>query len=189
MTEDDDAGVIRRSVGEPEAFAGIFDRHAPFIHRYLARRLGRDVADDALAETFLAAFRKRSRYDLARPDARPWLYGIATNVVKQHRRDEVREYRLLRAVGPQQPAQAHDEDVAKRVVAVARGPELGAALAALAEGDRDVVVLTATEGLSYEEVAEALGIPVGTVRSRLNRARRKLRDALGTDSEEVSVHG
>ncbi|WP_020659879.1 RNA polymerase sigma factor [Amycolatopsis benzoatilytica] len=188
MTEDD-AGVIGRSVGEPEVFAAIFDRHAPYLHRYLARRLGRDVADDALAETFLAAFRRRARYDRQRPDARPWLYGIATNVVAQHRRDEVREYRLLRVVRPQPHAEAHDDDVAARVVAEARGPELGAALAALADGDRDVVLLTAAEGLSYEEVAEALGIPVGTVRSRLNRARRKLRAALGTDSEEVSVHG
>ncbi|WP_033287822.1 RNA polymerase sigma factor [Amycolatopsis jejuensis] len=186
---EDDAGVIGRSVGEPEVFAVIFDRHARLLHRYLARRLGRDLADDALAETFLAAFRRRDRYDLARPDARPWLYGIATNVVAGCRRGEVREYRLLRAVGPQAAAEAHDEHVAARVSAQARGPELGAALAALAEGDRDVVLLTATEGLSYEEVAEALDIPVGTVRSRLNRARRKLRAALGSDSEEVSVHG
>ncbi|QYN19852.1 RNA polymerase sigma factor [Amycolatopsis sp. DSM 110486] len=189
----DDAGVIGRSVAEPDLFAAIFDRHAPHIHRYLARRLGRDVADDALADTFLVAFGKRAHYDGTRPDARPWLYGIATNIVSRHRRDEVRQYRLLRAVGPQAAVDGHADRVAAQVSAQARGPELGAALAALSAKDRDVVLLVAAEQLAYEEVAQALGIPVGTVRSRLNRARRQLRAALGgaehPDVKEVPSHG
>lgn len=93
----DDATLIERSWREPERFAELFDRHAPAVHRYLARRLGEQVAADALAETFLAAFRRRERYDTARADALPWLYGIATNLVGQHRRDEARRHRLVAA--------------------------------------------------------------------------------------------
>ena len=110
----DDAAVIESSRREPELFAVLFDRHAPHIHRYLARRAGRQIADDLVAETFLAAFAKRDRYDLRYSDARPWLYGIATNLVGQHRRDEVRQYRIGQAAtaepevpghaGPLQPA-------------------------------------------------------------------------------------
>ena len=73
-----DADVIARSVQEPEVFAVLFRRHAAAIQRYVARRLGVDAAEDVVAETFLAAFDQRGRYDLSRPDARPWLYGIAT---------------------------------------------------------------------------------------------------------------
>src|SRR5688572_18566387 len=80
----DDAAVIAASLATPERFAVIFDRHAPYIHRYLARRLGAEVADDLVGETFLVAFRKRGRYDGQRHDARPWLYGIATNLLGQH---------------------------------------------------------------------------------------------------------
>jgi RNA polymerase sigma-70 factor (ECF subfamily) len=87
----DDAAVIESSWLEPERFADLFDRHAPHLYRYLARRAGREVADDLVAETFLAAFAKRDRYDLSHADARPWRYGIATNLVGQHRRDQVRQ--------------------------------------------------------------------------------------------------
>jgi RNA polymerase sigma-70 factor, ECF subfamily len=78
---DSDAAVIERSRGEPERFAVIVDRHFGEIHRYLARRAGEKTADDLAAEVFLAAFAQRQRYDAARPSARPWLYGIATNLV------------------------------------------------------------------------------------------------------------
>ncbi len=84
----DDAAVIEGSWQEPERFAVVFDRHAPHIHRYLARRVGRQIADDLVAETFLAAFGKRHQYDLSYSGATPWLYGIATNLVGQHRRDD-----------------------------------------------------------------------------------------------------
>ncbi len=176
--EQDDASIIGDSVGRPERFAAIFDRHAPHIQRYLARRLGRQIADDLVAETFLVAFGKRGRYDLARTNARPWLYGIATNLVSQHHRDEVREYRLRSAIVPDPHPVSHDDRVAARVSAQARQGELAAALANLAPGDRDVLLLIAWECLSYEEVAHALTIPVGTVRSRLNRARHQVRAAL-----------
>ncbi|GHG33914.1 MULTISPECIES: RNA polymerase sigma factor [Amycolatopsis] len=183
----DDADVITASLEHPERFAVVFDRHAPHIHRYLARRLGGQAADDLMGETFLVAFGGRARYDPAFPSARPWLYGIATNLVGQRRREEAREYRLRAALGPPAEHDGHADRVAERVTAQAMNGRLAAALAGLARGDRDVLLLIAWEGLAYEEVASALGIPVGTVRSRLNRARRKVRTALAP--EEVSNHG
>ncbi|MEU4442856.1 RNA polymerase sigma factor [Actinosynnema sp. NPDC050801] len=185
-----DAEIIERSRHEPDAFAAIFDRHAPHIQRYLARRLGPQVADDLVAETFLTAFDKRRRYDPARPDARPWLYGIATNLVGQHRRQEARRYRH----GPAEHAeQDHADRVAAEVTAHAMRSLLAGALAGLSAEDRDVLLLVAWEQLSYEEVATALAIPVGTVRSRLHRARRKVRQALGgqnpTEVEELLNNG
>lgn len=175
----DDAEVIAGSLREPQRFAVIFDRHAAHIQRYLARRLGRQVADDLVGETFLVAFRKRQGYDPARPDARPWLYGIATNLISQHRRDEVRQHRLHRAVPPDADETCHADRVAADVTAQAMRRLLTEALGQLSPGDRDVLLLVAQEELTYDQVATALEIPVGTVRSRLNRARTKLREVFG----------
>jgi RNA polymerase sigma-70 factor, ECF subfamily len=183
---DDDAAVIGRSLRDPEAFAVLFDRHAPYIHRYVARRLGRDVADDLVAETFLTAFRKRGGYELSRADARPWLYGIATNLVGTHRRDSMRSLRLV--ARPDELVEPFPEErIGDRLSAQARRPELAAALATLAPGDRDVLLLIAWEQLNYEEVARALDIPLGTVRSRLHRARRLVRTALGADPDDLGA--
>jgi RNA polymerase sigma factor (sigma-70 family) len=189
----DDAAIIEHSWREPEQFAVLFDRHAPHIHRYLARRADRQVADDLVAETFLAAFAKRDRYDLGHPDARPWLYGIATNLVNQHRRDEARQYRIRQAAIAEPDVPGHADRVAADVTAQAMRTVLNAALAALPAGDRDVLLLIAWEQLTYQEVSRALAIPVGTVRSRLNRARTKTRQALaGTDAaatyEEITTN-
>jgi RNA polymerase sigma factor (sigma-70 family) len=180
---DDDAAIIEGSWREPERFAVLFDRHAPHIYRYLARRAGSQVADDLVAQTFLAAFAKRDRYDLGHPDARPWLYGIATNLVGQHRRDEARQYRIRQASVAEPEVPGHADRVAADVTAQAMRAALDAALAALAPGDRDVLLLIAWEQLTYQEVSRALAIPVGTVRSRLHRARTKTRQVLaGTEA-------
>ena len=106
---DDDATIIERSWREPERFALLFDRHAARIHRYVARRVGREVADDLVAETFLAAFAKRRGYFTAYRDAGPWLYGIATNLVGQHRREEVRQFRIRQAAWPELAEPGHAE--------------------------------------------------------------------------------
>jgi RNA polymerase sigma-70 factor (ECF subfamily) len=188
-----DAAIVERSMRDPESFSTIFDRHAPHIHRYLARRLGVPAADDLLAETFLAAFRRRDRFDTTHPDARPWLYGIATRIVGQHRRNEEREYRLRQAYVPATSEASHANRVTTAVAAQSLRRPLLEALAGLSAGDRDVVLLIAWEELRYEEVAAALSIPVGTVRSRLNRARRLLRERLDGASastiEEVLGNG
>jgi RNA polymerase sigma-70 factor, ECF subfamily len=187
----DDATLIEQSWHEPEAFAGLYDRHAARIHRYVTRRLGSQVADDVVAETFLCAFRRRRRYDLSRADAGPWLYGIAANLIGKHRRAEVRQLRALARSGADSVAESYAEQVDARVSAAAAERDLAGALACLAAGDREVLLLIAWAELAYDEVAAALGIPVGTVRSRLHRARRKVREALGgvdptTSSEELS---
>lgn len=128
---------------------------------------------------FLAAFAQRRRYDLSRDCARPWLYGIATNMIRSHRRQERRFYQALGRM-PADGLWDGDEDrVAERVSASAARPALAAALAALADLDRDVLLLAALADLSYQQIAHALGIPPGTVGSRLNRARRQVRQSLG----------
>lgn len=175
----DDAVLIERSWHEPEAFATLYDRHAAPIHRFAGRRLGDQMADDVVAETFLAAFRRRKRYDLSRADARPWLYGIAANVMGKHRRAEVRMLRAFARTGIDPLADGHADRVDSQVSAAAVQRDLAAALADLSAGDRNVLLLIAWADLSYEETAAALRIPVGTVRSRLNRARRKVREAFG----------
>ncbi|MFG2454993.1 RNA polymerase sigma factor [Streptomyces sp. NPDC048512] len=178
----DDAEIVAQSLEEPELFATLYDRYAPDVHRYAARRLGDAAADDITADTFLVAFRIRSRYDQSRANARPWLYGIAGNLIGKQRRAEVRALRALARTG-HDPLGASGgpfwpEDTDSRIAA--QGP-LAGALAGLSAPDRHVLLLVAWAELTYQEVAEALGIPVGTVRSRLNRARRKVRTALGAD--------
>ncbi|MET7886464.1 sigma-70 family RNA polymerase sigma factor [Streptomyces avermitilis] len=180
---DDDAEVVAQSLEQPELFARLYDRYAPDIHRYAARRLGDGAADDITADTFLTAFRIRSRYDLTRTNARPWLYGIAGNLIGKQRRAEVRALKALARTGHDPVAASWVEDTESRVAA--QGP-LAGALAALPAGDRHVLLLVAWADLTYQEVAQALDIPVGTVRSRLNRARRKVRTALGADPAFVS---
>jgi RNA polymerase sigma factor (sigma-70 family) len=184
---EDDAEVVAQSLEQPELFARLYDRYAPDIHRYAARRLGDTAADDITADTFLVAFRIRSRYDLTRTNARPWLYGIAGNLIGKQRRAEVRALKALARTGrdpvTESWAASWVEDTDSRIAA--QGP-LAGALAALPAGDRHVLLLVAWAELTYQEVAEALDIPVGTVRSRLNRARRKVRTALGADPAFVS---
>jgi RNA polymerase sigma-70 factor (ECF subfamily) len=175
----DDASLIEQSRHEPEAFAGLYDRHAAPIHRYVARRLGDQAADDLVAETFLAAFRQRTRYDLGRPDARPWLYGIAGNLIGKHRRSEIRMLRALARTGVDPVVASHTERSDAKMSAAAASRPLAEALAGISAPDREVLLLVAWADLTYEQVAEALGIPIGTVRSRLSRARRKVREALG----------
>jgi RNA polymerase sigma-70 factor (ECF subfamily) len=174
-----DADVIRRSRREPEQFALLFQRHAGCIARYASRRLGPDLAEDIVAETFLAAFRQRGSYAVSRPDARPWLYGIAGNLIRRHHRDEVRKLRALERTGIDPVAESFAERLDARLAADATSREVAAAIAALDPGQRDVVLLVTWAELTYDQAAEALGIAEGTVRSRMNRARARLRAALG----------
>jgi RNA polymerase sigma-70 factor (ECF subfamily) len=179
--EPDDSAVVARSVRDPDQFAVIYDRYFVEVYRYVASRLGQDVAEDLAAETFLVAFRKRDRFDPARGRVRPWLYGIATIVVGQHRREETRRYRALAKAGGRalESVESHDDRVADAVTARRLGQQLAAGLAGLGHGDRDVLLLVAISELSHQEVALALDIPYGTVGSRLNRARKALRGVLG----------
>ncbi len=181
-SEESDASVIERSWHEPERFGAIFDAYFAEIHRYVARRLDVHVADDIASETFHAAFRQRRSYDLSRRNARPWLYGIATNMIGRHRRDERRKLRALerlpvdRADGD---GDGDEERIAARVSAHGVRESLAKAMAGLPDGQRDVLLLVVLADLTYEQAGEALDVPLGTVCSRFDRARRKLRKALG----------
>lgn len=192
-TEADDASVIERSRHEPEVFAEVFRKYAPQIKRYVIRRLGPDAAEDVVADTFLLAFRQRDRYDLSQPNARPWLYGIATNRIGRHRRGEVRMLRALARTGVDPVTESFTDRSDERVSAGAVSRRLADALASLPASHRDALLLVAWGGLGYADAAQALGVPIGTVRSRLNRARTRLRKELGgidpTSISEEDLHG
>jgi RNA polymerase sigma factor (sigma-70 family) len=173
-----DAELIRDAATAPELFGAIFDRHATAIHRYLARRIGSSLADDLTAETFLIAFRGRARYDVSQTDARPWLYGIAANLVRGHQRTELRQYRALARTGIDPNLADHGDRVTARVAAADHVRALAGILARLSSGEREVLTLVSQAQLTYPEVARALDIPVGTVRSRLHSARARIRTAL-----------
>ncbi|MEV6619741.1 sigma-70 family RNA polymerase sigma factor [Amycolatopsis sp. NPDC051106] len=163
-----------------ESFTEVHDRHFAAVYRYVAGRLGAQVAEDVAAETFLVAFDRRKTFDATRGDPRAWLFGIATNLVSRHRRKEARHYRALSRLEAPPPAEGHEN----RVLSAIAAGQLGQALAQLSAGERDVLLLVALGELGYAEVAEALGISPGTVGSRLNRARKKLTPVLAQEARD-----
>ena len=179
VTDVDDAAVLARSQHEPTAFAAIFDRHAAEVYRFLARRVGEQLADDLTEETMLRAFEQRHRFDHSYRNCLPWLYGIATNLIRKHRRSQARQYRALARLDVDPATDGHADTVSRRVSASAVARTLGPAIARLSRTERDILLLIAWERLTYDEVAIALDIPIGTVRSKLHRVRHKLAGALG----------
>lgn len=172
-----DAALFAESVDRPEVLADVFDRHAPTLLRYLTRRLGAGEAEDALGDVFVVALERRHSFDAAAESARPWLYGIASNVLTRRYRDETRRLRAYaRASRP--TSDQFEDAAASRVDAEAAFGQLADALSTLSAGDRDVILLTAWAQLDQAEVSDALSIPIGTVKSRLHRARQQLREVL-----------
>lgn len=172
-----DGDLFARSVSEPELFTIIFDRYYRSVYGYLSRRVGTTVADDLAAETFTRAFERRSSYDATAERALPWLLGISINLLAHHRRSEARQLRAL-AASRRPESEAFVDAATGRVDAAAKRERLAGALEQLDDYDREALLLYAWAELKYEEIASLLGIPVGTVRSRLHRARGKLRQAL-----------
>lgn len=179
-----DAASIRDSLESPSAFAAVFERHHDAVHSYLARRLGTHLADELAAEAFAVAFAKRGRYDGTFESARPWLFGIATRLAHRHWRREERELRAYARTGVDPVAPSDEEGAVARADAAAAGPALAAALTAVPRDERDVLLLYAWADLGYAEIANALSIAPGTVKSRLHRARSRVRDSLGSDADE-----
>jgi RNA polymerase sigma-70 factor, ECF subfamily len=136
-TDADDAAVIQLSRQEPEHFNVLFRRHAPYIQRYVVRRIGQDAADDIVAETFLLAFRQRDSYDQTRANARPWLYGIATNLIGHHRRAEIRLYRALARTGADPVTESFTDRIDDQISASTASRRLTAALARLSKDRPD----------------------------------------------------
>jgi len=183
-----DADLIAASLTDPARFALIFDRHYDAIHRYLARRLGGALAEDLTATVFLKAFESRHRFRPSASSAAPWLYGIASNVLRRHGRTELRRLRAYARLRHGESAELDTGAVADRADAASAAPRVYLALAALQEAERTTLLLVAWEDLTYEEVAVSLDIPVGTVRSRLHRARGRLRELLSANGQQTDMH-
>ena len=171
-----DAEVIRRSLTEPEAFGLIYDRHAATLLRFLGRRAGAEVAEGLIGELFRIAFERRKTFDALRASALPWLYGIGANLLLKHRRGEARRLRASARMIDREPSDRRAS--ARALEARVLFPRVADAIEALPDGEREALLLFAWEDLSYQSVAEALELPIGTVRSRLNRARARLRELL-----------
>jgi RNA polymerase sigma factor (sigma-70 family) len=159
-----DAQAIRRSLAEPAAFETVFERHFQAVHAFAQRRVGLDLAEEVAAETFARGFDGRARYDADHADALPWLLGIASNVMRRHWRSERRRLAAYARAVRHDPPAAEPDDAGEAMAAVARLPRR----------QREVLLLYAWADLSYEQVARALELPPGTVRSRLARARTRL---------------
>ena len=160
-------------------FEAAFRRHFDSVYRYLARRVGDSLAEDLAAQTFLEAFRGRARFDGRSASARSWLFGIASNLLRHHYRSETRYWAAVSRTRQTGLSGEEDlDDAVRRADLSGHGAAVAAALARLSGDERDVLLLFAWEQLSYLEIASALAVPVGTVRSRLSRARKILRSEL-----------
>lgn len=181
-----DAAVIVRSWDDPRAFAEIFDRHHEGIYRFAWTRAGADRADDLAAEVFRIAFERRHDYDPDYPSAKPWLFGIASRLAKQAHRDTARrdDARTRMTDGHRQsPA----SDPVRHLDERPGSSPAGRAVQQLSERDREPLLLFAWGDLTYQEIARTLDIPVGTVRSRIHRARQQLRRHLAETAPETTA--
>jgi RNA polymerase sigma-70 factor (ECF subfamily) len=171
-----DGQIIARSLTQRAAFAELYDRHERSVYRYAARRLGLSQADDITSETFLVAFARRA--DFSGHDARPWLLGIATTLMHKFARQEARAWKGMLAADLARVDGDQFDAADARLDAGTAARRMGRALSQLPAGDRDALLLHTFGDLDYEGISKALHIPVGTVRSRIHRARRKLRIAI-----------
>jgi len=164
----------------------VFEQHLGLIHRFIAARVGTGDADDLTAEVFLVAYRRRADFDTLRGDTRGWLLGIAVNVLRNHRRGRRRMLAMVRRLSPE-TAPDRTAEINARVDAQAAGARLNAALDSLRSDERDVFLLSAWGEMGHQEIALALGIPIGTVKSRLSRARTKLQARLAEAGQPSSA--
>lgn len=162
-------------------FDDAFRAEYPALHRYLRRRVGAAAADDLAAETFTIALRRWASFDQARP-LRPWLYGIASNLTRHHWRSERRQL-LAYARRGIDPVTEDLESVLDRADASTQRRDLAAALADLRDEDRELLLLHAWADLSDAEIAAALSLPIGTVKSRLHRVRAKFGNQLAAGGQ------
>jgi RNA polymerase sigma factor (sigma-70 family) len=176
-----DAELVAASIEDPDAFTELFERHWDDLYRFCLNRAG-SAGEDIAAEAFRVAFDRRRRYDARYPDARPWLFGITANLLREHFRSarrEERKHARSAALEATSPGETDLGELERQLL----GPHLASALAGIPAGDRDALLLLAWADLDYEQIGQALDIPLGTVRSRIHRARRRLRAYL--DSGDV----
>jgi RNA polymerase sigma-70 factor (ECF subfamily) len=176
-----DAELIAASLTEPARFAELFDRHFAAVFRFAERRVGYDQAGEVASETFTRAFARRHAYRGDVPDALPWLYGIASNLVLHERRRFARYLAAVERAANEATVAELDGGVAaadRRLDAPGDWERMRRALLALNDTDRELLLLVAWDELSYEGAAAVLGLQVGTVRSKLHRAKARLRELL-----------
>jgi RNA polymerase sigma factor (sigma-70 family) len=171
-----DAELIHRSLEDAEEFREVFERHYDAVRRFTQRIVGREAGEEIAAQTFLIAFERRAAYDLGYPSARSWLFGIAYNVSRHHLRSERSQQDLLARLP--RVREATDPIEVETLDAARLAPILREALAVLREEQRSPFVLVALGELTYQETADVLDIPVGSVRSRIHRSRARLRELL-----------
>jgi RNA polymerase sigma factor (sigma-70 family) len=176
-----DASVIATSLSEPARFAAIFDRHFATVFRFAERRVGHDQAAEVASETFARAFAKRGSFRPDAVDALPWLLGIASKLILHERRRFVRYLAAVERVSTEvRTADREDElgSVDRRLDAPADRARMRVALLTLGDTDRELLLLVCWDELSYEDAAAVLDLPLGTVRSKLHRAKARLRELL-----------
>jgi RNA polymerase sigma-70 factor (ECF subfamily) len=179
-----DAEIIRASLTDAEEFGEIYARHHTSVFRFVARRIGIGDAGDIAAEVFVRAFSIRARYDTTKPKSLPWLFGIGVNIVGDRLRRTRRRQRI-HVGGGETEVGREISDADDRVVANQVGARLNAALEELTAKDRETLLLFALEGLSYAEIGRVLGVPAGTVGSRISRVRRRVLELI-PDLEQIT---
>lgn len=176
--------------GDQDAFERVFDRHADLVYRFVTRRTGDvSLAEDITAQVFLEAWRQRSWVHLLEGSLRPWLVGVASNLIRRHWRSLERARRATGRLGDPGPIADPADEVSKRVDDKREVSRLRARIATLPSSQREVLLLWAWEQLTYEQIAAVLRIPVGTVRSRLSRARAHLNGDGGTRLRDRAFPG
>ena len=182
-----DADAIHASFAEPETFSEIFERHYDAIFQYLARRTRHGAAEDLTCDVFTVAFDIRDRFDLTSPSARPWLYGIAHRVLMRHYRVAERSDRALRRMHIEHVTPDMAEAIVVRLDLQNVSTRFASAIETITPLDREPLLMSVCERLSYNEISEALQVPVGTVRSRIARARAELRELLGHNGQQAGA--
>lgn len=179
-----DAIDLIASIGDPERFTPVFERHFDAVHGYIARRAGSEAADELAAEVFCIAFERRHSFDDGHDDARPWLFGIAGRLLQRRWRSGERRGRAVDRLRGSSVVTSNGSEVSDRIEGEETAAAIAAALDELTDDDRETLLLFSWERLTYDQIADALCIPVGTVRSRISRARGRLRAALASASRD-----
>lgn len=177
-----DAELVTASIRDPDAFTELFERHWDVLYRFCLNRAG-SAGEDIAAEAFRVAFDRRRRYDPRYGDARPWLLGIATNLLRDHFRAARREALKHERSAGQDALSGGGSDL-EGLERQLLGPQLAAALQGIPPADRDALLLLAWADLDYEQIARALDVPIGTVRSRIHRARQRVREHLEANPDD-----
>ena len=176
-------------IEEPEDFEDAFREHFAPVYRFIARRVGSALAEDLAAEAFATAYRRRAAYQPDRGSLRSWLYGIATNMVREHWRDEQQLLELDARVAPAGCLRSFADAADERVVAATLAPRIAGALAALSREQRDVLLLHAWADLSHEEIAAALGIATGRPGRGCRGPARRCAPSLASSTSTVDIQG